>query len=163
MTRPSPSEARERIVAVLGQSVYHALGLKEVLMDERSALELEDTDALERAVDSKGRCIDKLQALEKDRESLCEASGFVSGPSQMQDMTAWCDENSIVADGWSQLMDVAAECNQLNLANGAAIRLRQQHTEAGLAVLRGSEQRPATYARTGDGSATRLNRSLAEV
>ncbi len=163
MTRPSPSEACERIVAYLSDSVYHALGLKEVLRDERSALELEDTDALERAVDSKGRCIDKLQALEKDRATLCEASGFAPGPDQMQDMTAWCDKNSVVADGWSHLMDVAAECNQLNLANGAAIRLRQQHAEAGLAVLRGEEQRPATYARTGSGRASRLNRSLAEV
>ena len=163
MTRPSPTEARERIVAVLGESVYHALGLKEVLMDERSALELEDADALERAVDSKGRCIDKLQGLEKDRASLCEASGFAAGPLQMQEMTAWCDENSVVADGWAHLMDVAAECNQLNLANGAAIRLRQQHTEAGLAVLRGGLKEPATYARTGSGHAAGLNRSLAEV
>ena len=163
MTRPSPSEARERIVAVLGESVFHALGLKEVLMDERSALELEDADALEQAVESKGRCIDRLQALEKDRATLCEASGFGPGPEQMQEMTGWCDENSVVADGWSHLMDVAAECNQLNLANGAAIRLRQQNTEAGLAVLRGAEQRPATYARTGGGQASGLNRSLAEV
>ncbi len=163
MSRPSPSEARERIVNVLGESVFHALGLKEVLEDERNALELQDTDALERAVDCKGRCIDKLQALEHDRASLCEASGFAAGPEQMQEMTAWCDENSVVADGWAHLMDVAAECNQLNLANGAVIRLRQQHTEAGLAVLRGSEQDPATYARTGSGQASRFNRSLAEV
>ena len=163
MTRPSPAEARERIVAILGESVYQALGLREVLKDERSALELEDADALERAVDSKGHCIDKLQALEKHRASLCEESGFAPGPDQMLDMTAWCDENSVIADGWSHLMDVAAECNKLNLANGAAIRLRQQHTEAGLAVLRGTEQRPATYARTGSGQASRLNRSLAEV
>ncbi len=163
MTRPSPSEARERIVAVLGESVYHALGLKELLMDERNALELEDTDALEQTVDSKGRYIDKLQALEKDRATLCEASGFASGPEQMQEMTDWCDEDSVVADGWSHLMTVAAECSQLNLANGAVIRLRQQHTEAGLAVLRGTDQDPATYAPTGSEQASRLNRSLAEV
>lgn len=163
MPRPTPSEAREHIVSYLNESVYHALGLKEVLMDERSALELEDADALEQAVESKSRCIDKLQALEKERASLCEASGFATGPDQMQDMTAWCDQNSVVADGWSHLMDVAAECNQLNLANGAAIRLRQQHTEAGLAVLRGTEQGPPTYARTGSGQASALNRSLAEA
>lgn len=163
MTRPSPSEARERMSAVLGQSVYHALGLKELLAEERNALELKDADALEQTVESKGRCIDKLQALEKDRAALCEASGFPSGPEQMQAMTDWCDENSVVANGWSQLMDVAAECSQLNLANGAVIRLRQQHTEAGLAVLRGTDQDPATYARTGSEQASRLNRSLAEV
>ena len=163
MTRPSPSDARERIVQILGDSVMHALGLKELLIDEREALERQDADALETTVDGKGRYIDKLQALETDRDSLCEASGFHAGPAQMQDMTEWCDDNSVVADGWSHLMKVAAECNQLNLANGAIIRLRQQHTEAGIAVLRGRDQDPATYARTGSDSAARLNRTLAEA
>lgn len=163
MNRPSPSEARQRIVEVLGESVYHALGLREVLDDERHALEHEDTDALERAIDGKSRCIDRLQALEEDRASLCEAAGFAAGPEQMQEMTAWCDEKSVVADGWLKLMEVAAECNQLNLTNGVAIRLRQQHTEAGLAVLRGADRDPATYVRTGSAQASRLNRSLAEV
>ncbi len=163
MTRPSPSDARERIVQILGDSVIHALGLKQLLLDEREALERQDTDGLDRAVDDKGRYIDQLQALENDRGSLCEASGFHAGPEQMQDMTEWCDENSVVADGWSHLMNVAAECNQLNLANGAIIRLRQQHAEAGLAVIRGRDQDPATYARTGSDSAARLNRTLAEA
>ena len=146
MQRPTPIEARERIVEVVGECVYHALGLKETLEIERSALEAEDAQALHDAVTIKSECIVKLRELDKQRRALCEASGFDTGPQQMEQMSAWCDEDSVVANCWSHFMTIAADCNALNMTNGAIIRVRQQQIETNLAVLRGADPVPDTYA-----------------
>ena len=39
MARLTPASARKQIVEIIGNSVYHALGLKESLADEHTALE----------------------------------------------------------------------------------------------------------------------------
>ena len=43
----------------------------------------------------------------------------------------------------------ANDCEQLNLANGAAIRLRQQQVADNLALLRGSDRDTDTYSPDG--------------
>jgi flagellar biosynthesis/type III secretory pathway chaperone len=163
MARPSASEARTRIVEVVGESVYHALGLKESLEVERSALEAQDTDALHDAVSVKGKCVDLLRQLEEKRAALCESFGFKANARQMEQLSDWCDENSEIANCWSHLISIAAECNALNLTNGAIIRIRQQHMDSNLAVLRGADHNPDTYARHGAEHAGLAQRSLAQV
>lgn len=163
MSQLTPLEARARIVEVVGESVYHALGLKETLEVERTALESQDTESLYQAVAAKGECVGKLKQLEKRRAELCEASGFGNGPQQMEHMSEWCDEDSVVANCWSHLMSIAADCNALNMTNGAIIHVRQQQIESNLAVLRGADYNPDTYARSGAESAGLAQRSLAQA
>ena len=163
MTRPTPDAARKEIVEIIGNSVYHALGLKETLAEEHAALEHEDMDALRAAVDSKSQCVEALQSLEQRRSDFCVNAGFEPGPEQMEQLAAWCDEGSVLANCWQHLLDIAVECNAMNLTNGAIIRSRQQQIEAGLAVIRGGASDPATYGRTGRGQNGPSQRSLAEV
>lgn len=163
MARSTPTEVRSRIVELVGESVYHALGLKESLEDERTALETQDPDALHDAVSVKGEYIGKLRALENTRAAFCEASGFHRGPLQMKELSDWCDENSVVANCWSHLMVIASDCNALNITNGAIIRVRQQQIESNLAVLRGADHNPDTYARDGAEPAGLAQRSLAQA
>jgi len=163
MPRPSKIEARSQIVDVIGECVYHALGLKESLRHERVALEEQDTDALHSAVDTKSRCVEKMADLDEKRRALCETSGFHAGPEQMIEMSLWCDEDSVVYKAWSQLMEIAADCNALNLTNGAIIRMRNQMVESNLAVLRGANTNPDTYKREGRDIAAMNQRSLAQA
>lgn len=163
MPRPSKIEARSQIVDVIGECVYHALGLKESLRHERVALEEQDTDALHSAVDTKSRCVEKMADLDEQRRALCETSGFHAGPEQMIEMSLWCDEDSVVYKAWSQLMEIAADCNALNLTNGAIIRMRNQMVESNLAVLRGANTNPDTYKREGRDIAAMNQRSLAQA
>lgn len=163
MTTPSPTSTRKHIVNVLGESVFQALGLLETLKDERTALESQDDTALLEAVTAKSHCVGELRELESKRRHICEAIGFASGPFQMEELSAWCDEDSVIKNSWDQLMEIAAECNAQNLANGSVIRIRQNHIEANLAVLRGSASESDTYHRHGNNHHAMIQRSIAEA
>ena len=163
MSRPSPADARSQLVEVIGESVYHALGLKESLEEERKALETQDMEALTAAVESKGVCVAELQGLDSKRVALCEAWGFGDSPEQMQELINWCDDSDLIANRWEHLMILAAEGSALNMTNGAIIRLRQQQFESSLSVLRGVKPRPNTYGRNGETSGDYGRSSLAQA
>ena len=160
MSRSSAIEARTRVSDILGECVYQALGLKEALESERVALESQDSEALREALVMKGRCVEQLQSLENDRICECEKYGFDAAPLQMERLADWCDEDSLLMNLWEHLIEIAADCNAINLTNGAIIRMRQQHTENNLAVLRGGEQDPKTYQSSGGDRVAMQRRSL---
>ncbi|NNC77768.1 MAG: flagellar protein FlgN [Woeseiaceae bacterium] len=157
------SDAREHISEIIGDCVFHALGLKEALRDERLALESQDADELQLAVSLKSEFIEKLSRLDRRRRALCESAGFPNGAGQMDHMTEWCDKNSVVRNSWSHLMEIVSECNAMNLTNGAIIRARQQMVEANLGVLRGADINPNTYQREGHDNVAMNQRSLAQA
>jgi flagellar biosynthesis/type III secretory pathway chaperone len=163
MPRISPAEARSRIADIIGESVYQAQGLKESLEDERRALEEQDIGALEAVVNSKNACAERLQVLDQKRGALCQEWGFPDGLDQMQQLIDWCDEDELISTRWAELMDIAATGNALNLRNGAIIRVRQQHFESSLSVLRGVSPGSDTYGRNGEESGDFSRRSLAEA
>ena len=163
MSQPSPTDTRKQVVDLLGESVLLALGLKETLQNERRALEDQDVGELNSIVSTKSECVGKLQQLEEQRRALCETSGFHAGPQQMEDLVDWCDEDAVITKCWSQLMEIAADCNALNLTNGAIISMRSQMLGTNLAVLRGTDPNPNTYGREGRDFAAGNQRSLAEV
>lgn len=163
MSLPAPADARHAFADLIGDSVLQAMGLKESLTAERAALEARDSEALDAAIDAKNLCVDRLQALEARRGELCAAAGFGRDPEHMEAIIAWCDEDARVNNAWQQLMTIAGECNDLNLSNGAILRLRQQHTDSALAVLRGADRDAGTYGRTGSEATGRNQHSLAEV
>ncbi|MGI9263458.1 MAG: flagella synthesis protein FlgN [Gammaproteobacteria bacterium] len=163
MSRPSPASARAQLVDIIGNSVYHALGLKESLEEERAALESQDMDALHSAVENKSVCVKKLHDLDGQRVALCQLSGFGDGPDQMQALIDWCDDSDLVSNRWDNLMILAAESSALNMTKGAIIRLRQQQFESSLSVLRGAPTRPATYSRTGAAPGNLGQSSLAQA
>jgi flagellar biosynthesis/type III secretory pathway chaperone len=158
MTRPSPAEAREQFVEIIGDSIFFALGLKESLQEERKALEAQDMDALHAAVDSKGACVENLQTLDNRRTDLCEQWGFTETSDPMQELIEWCDDDNLINNRWGDLLVIAAESSALNMTNGAIIRLRQQQFESSLSVLRGVTPGADTYGRNGSPSG-QLDRS----
>ena len=130
---------------------------------EREALETQDLDALSAIVGQKTACADKLNVLDRKRAALLQDWGFSDSADPMQDLIQWCDDNDVVGDRWAELMTVAAEGNNLNLTNGAIIRVRQQHFESSLSVLRGVSPGSDTYGRNGEESGDLSRRSLAEA
>lgn len=163
MTRPAPAAARQEIVAIIGESLCQAAGLKESLEVEREALERQDTDTLQAVVVSKNDHAEKLQALDSRRGQLCNECGFAAGPGQMQELIDWCDERGVIDKGWTELLQLAEAGNALNLTNGAIIRLRQQQFETSISVLRGVTPGSDTYGRNGAESGDASRRSLAEA
>jgi len=162
MTRPDSAAARTQVVKIIGDCVYHAIGLKETLEDERKALEEQDMTALSAAIGDKEKCVSELRAKEEQRKELCTASGFAAGPEQMDQMIQWCDEDSAVANCWQHLIEIAVECDRLNGSNGQIIRGRQQQIESSISILRG-EPKPHTYGRSGTEPRGHTLRSIAEA
>jgi flagella synthesis protein FlgN len=163
MAPPTPSDSRQRIVEIIGNSIYHVLGLKESLEDERKALAVRDIDALNAAIENKSRCVASLHTLEQERRRLCSLSDHGEGTDHMQQMAAWCEADSVIASSWDQLMAIVAECNTLNMTNGAIIRVRKDQIESSLSVLRGGTPGTDMYSRDGTGSGSTSQRSLAEA
>ena len=163
MTSPSPADFRKQLADVVGTSVLHAMGLRESLVDEKSALESQDLAALDSAVEAKSRCVNDLAALDSKRSGLCTRAGFEAGPEQMQAVMAWCDEGSVIANAWDELMAIAADCNALNMTNGAIIRVREQQIRSSLSVLRGQAPANDTYGHPRKTSSGFDQRSLAEA
>ena len=158
MARPTPAEARAKAVEIIDDSILYALGLKEILQEERSALESQDMNALQTALDNKTACVENLRKLDQQRIELCERLGFTGDAGQMQELIEWCDEDDAVNNRWEHLLVIAAESSAVNLTNGAIIRLRQQQFESSLAVLRGVTPGTQTYGSNGSTSG-RLDRS----
>ncbi len=163
MNRPESAETRRRIVEVIGNSVYHALGLKETLEEERQALKDQDMDRLQAALDTKGQCIAQLHDMEKERQDLCAAAGFAAGPEQMAQMIDWCDEDSVLENCWLHLMDVAGECLSINDTNGAIIHGRKHQIETSLTIIRGASPTRETYDFRGKESRDQHVRSIAQA
>ena len=152
-----------RLADVLGRSVFLALGLKESLQDERSALQSEDLQALTEALDNKTRCVAELKELEKTRAELASGMGYRAGPGQMDQLTREMAKDVTITGRWEHLLDIARECNDLNMRNGAIVQLRKRQAEAGLAVLRGESPTSETYSRQGAEAPGHGKRSLAEA
>lgn len=129
--------------------VRAARRLKQSLLDERAALSKRDAAALEAAVDAKTRDLRAFAELLSARSarSLDElANGLLTDEAAWQDFAA-----------------LAAECEQLNAGNGAAIRLRQRHVEQGIALLRGGESQTETYGPRGTADGGSGSRPLLEA
>ncbi|MBT8098761.1 MAG: flagellar protein FlgN [Gammaproteobacteria bacterium] len=163
MAAPDPDNARQRLLEVVGNSIYHALGLKETLENERRALEQQDMDGLNSAVESKSLCISALRQLDDERSQLCVVSGFAAGTDQMQQMSDWCDDDDSVANAWQHLMEIAVECNALNITNGAIIQGRKLQIETSLSIIRGGVPQADTYNRGGADSHVPSQQALAEA
>ena len=152
-----------KLVEVVGDSVYQAMGLKECLEDERKALEAQDAEALFTAIECKEKCINKLQSLENQRSRLGATAGFNPGRDQMEQLQDWCGNDVTMTNSWQHLMEIAAKCNDLNMRNGAIIRLRKQQVETSLSVVRGGSSGTDTYDRNGTEPGGQQKRSLAEA
>jgi flagellar biosynthesis/type III secretory pathway chaperone len=163
MAHSESAELRRRVVEIIGKCVYHALGLKETLVDERKALEDQDTTALRTALESKGRCVAELRRMEEERNELCMAAGFAAGLDQMPQVVEHCDENAAIANSWQHLMDIATECDSLNVTNGAIIQGRKQQIETSIAIIRGGNPTMDTYDRSGREPHGHNLRSIAEA
>lgn len=139
--------ARQRILQLLHESIRRSTTLKYLLEAERRAVEAMDTEALQAALGDKRDCIDSLRLLDNQRSAQCQEAGFPAGPAQMDQMCDWCDDQSVIRQRWTELLDVATGCRQLNDTIGAIIHARRSQVTKGLAVLCGTDTRHGTYGR----------------
>lgn len=159
----SAEQCSTKLLRILEQSLDCATGLEDLLHDERSVLEAQDSIELVAITSTKQRCVLDLERLESERKDLCAACGFNSSESAMQDLLNWCDRNSVVTPVWNRLLQSAKLCEGLNRTNGAIGRIRYEHVMSALAVLNGSSNNPTVYGSRGQEPARFEQRALALV
>lgn len=135
--------------AVLGDSLESVHALLAALTHERQALEQHNSAALDQALAEKQDQIAVLARLEAQRQRICGDAGFASDAEGMLALADACADGDTLLSRWQRYCDAANDCEQLNLANGAAIRLRQQQVADNLALLRGSDRDTDTYSPDG--------------
>lgn len=163
MPAPTAEHRKTELERIICDSVQGAIGLREILTNEREALERQDTIALHSAATEKEVCIRKLESLEKERAELSVACGFASGPEDMQSLLAWCNDELPVKDTWRHFLEVATTCNDLNATNGSIIRLRRSQIQNALELLRGGNLEPEPYSPEGRKPAGNTGRALAHA
>ena len=163
MNQPRPDTVRVMLEGVLGKATLRASALKSALTEEREALVGRDPERLDVAVNSKQSLVRDLDGLERSRVAICSDAGFGEDSVDMVKLIAWCDADTTLGQGWNQLLELGADCDRLNLANGAIIRLRQQQISDGLLVLRGTALETNTYGPTGATDTTPGGRTLTEA
>ena len=163
MGTPEMDNCRDRLEQMLRAGVLCAAGLKEVLNTERTALEDQNTDALNSAALNKQSFLTDLETLEATRHEICQASGFTAEPGAMDELIQWCDTELLILGLWDQFVDLAKECSELNFSNGAIINVRRQQISGALAVVRGESRNHETYSQSGRETSTTGQRVLAEI
>ena len=163
MNGDSPGDTRAQIVEILGESVRCALNLKEILVEEREALQKRDTVSLSTAADSKLALVREIADLNQTRDKVSAQAGFGDDPDNLEDLADWCDDEMVVSNLWQKLQGIASECDLMNRTNGAIIHLRHQQSLNGLSVLRGGENDAGTYAPTSSATNNFAGRTISEA
>lgn len=162
-TQVSADQCNVELLQILDNSLSIATSLEDLLHDERSALESQNSSELMGIITNKEQYVRGLATLESERQALCKTCGFESNASGMQDVLNWCDGSSVVTPVWNSLLQTAKQCEALNNCNGAIGRIRYEHVMSALAVLNGSSSNPAIYGPKGKESARFEQRALAHV
>ncbi len=163
MMEMQPDRCSLELQRILDRSLECAGRLEDLLHDERSALELQDTGKLRAVTTSKDLCVQCLENLESERRSLCVAAGYTASESGMKDLLRWCDRSSLVTPVWIKLLHSARQCEALNRTNGAIGRLTYEHVMSALAVLGGSTSGTPLYNPEGQESTRFQQRPLARI
>ena len=152
-----------RIAELIDSAVNYTLGLQDILEQELHALRTQDRPGLEQAMTEKSNRVEKLRQIDAERSNLCAAQGIEPGADQMSKLIDVCGDDSAIAQSWDRLMQLAFDCNALNMKIGAIIRLRQQQIDDGIAFLRGDTTPNATYQVSGESPRAGTMRSIAEA
>ena len=159
----TPEECNDALRANLSESLRHASDLRSLLCDEREALTQTDTDALSDTAMQKQICIEQLEALQRSRAQLSEACGYGSQPADIAEWVRQCDHDDVLSQSWTQFLEIARECSDMNSSNGAIIRVRQAQIKSAISLLRDGSTDADTYGPNGRDGDDHRSRSLAEA
>lgn len=156
-------ECNEALRENFCESMQNALELRNLLNDERDALEQKDTLSLSDTAVHKKMCVNKLEELDKTRSSISKSFGFGINPGEITKLAAHCDEGTSLTQSWNQFLEVAHECSDMNSGNGAIIRVRQKQIQGVIHLLRDGTPETETYGPNGQSNEDSRTRPLAEA
>ena len=155
MSTPRRFTDPAQVQNLIEQQLACATSLIGIMERERQALLGNAMDALAVACDEKFAAASTMQALGASLEKLN------AGPAQMEQLIQ-LPEGSALATQWKELRALAAQCQSLNLGNGALLDERQTQLRRNQRALRGF-QPGMTYGRGGGELAPSERRRIASA
>jgi flagellar biosynthesis/type III secretory pathway chaperone len=150
-------DARRRLEDLLDREIDAARSLASTLDAERAALTGTSPQAVEQKAAEKTQLLGAIEKLEDERRALSVAAGQGLPGARVPFGTSIA---SSVAERWSTLMELIANCRTANEINGYIINLRQGQITQLLGIVRGTV--PLTYTPQGKTFAKAL-RALAKA
>ncbi len=127
------------------------------LRDEALSLADPASDLLAELLERKRIALQRVDDLEKTRQSVCQSAGVSDDPAEMARVLKKLPGLSAEAlNVWDQILENLATCQQQNVTNGAMLQLRHRFSTKALEVLRGS-QGAVTYTAGGHMRSGALN------
>lgn len=128
-----------QLTAALQQEVDAAGRLLDILNQEHAALSATDAAAIEQVGELKQEALNTLEERGKQRAAVVSTAGCKGDRQDVEALIERCDPQgrTDLAGFWHQLLERAAECQRLNLVNGAIIQSSFRFSQQALAVLRG--------------------------
>lgn len=156
----STSNDNERLADNIDRSIEYASKLKDILINERIALEEKNTLALSKCAIDKKKCVNQLDDLERKRSMLI---AHEKPPEYGAESSHFDQDGAEFPASWNHFLDIVRACDVLNAGNGAIILTRQSQIQAAISLLRGGTKTADTYNNTGRNADINSVRSLAEA
>lgn len=148
MSQQLHHEFHSALTAVLAEMQQFVGQLLQALKSERTALDDNDTEALDHAGSQKQQILLQLEQLDTERLQLRKE---LANPTPTQE-----------AD-WAGVVQSLHRCQQMNLRNGSVVSQRLQQVRNALSVLTGNSGESKLYGRTGELRANLRSQALAEA
>lgn len=148
--------AMESLSQIIESHISCAHELLEILQRERKALISGKPEQLEEVSTSKLKSVHSFQVLSD------KLSRYLNGDS-IEAIFARIGGGLDLRQRWQDLMTLATECQQTNLANGALLDERQNQVRYAIKCLFGHEAGPGIYGRWGDTTFRPDRRSIASA
>ena len=155
-TLTMPASLTESLSQIIESHIHCAHDLLEVLQQERRALISGKPDQLEAVSSAKLKMVHGFQVLSD------KLTRYLNGES-IESLLSRIGGGLDLRKRWADLLTLANECQQSNLANGALLDERHNQVRQSLQILFGHEARPGVYGRWGDTSFRPERRVLARV
>lgn len=145
----SAAELKGPFLATLQATLADLRRLREILLQEQTALHGKDPEILEQVVQSKNDCLQALQHSVQAREQMLAQLGLPGGlVGAEQFISAHFSPAEMLTD-WEALVTVSREVGDLNVHNGKLARAGERTTREALSILTGRPQAAGTYSRKG--------------
>jgi flagellar biosynthesis/type III secretory pathway chaperone len=158
-----PDTCRLGLHSTLQQELVLVEEFSSLLAREFTAMTARDIDTLEAVNQDKIAVVERLTALEQERNALLKAAGYATGTQGIEPCLRWCDPQRQLAQPWERLLGLAAECRRQMRKNRQLTELCSLHTRAALHVLRGEDPGQDTYGADGEAGVQLGGRSLARA
>lgn len=116
--------------------------------EEKALAAVSPAETLPAIIEKKTELVEKLAALDKQRDAHLRALGLPSGAQGMVLVSA---DDTRLAQQWKLLQDVVDRARRSNMTNGLMIRVRMNYNDKALAILRGGATKGGTSVYGPDG------------